>query len=176
MALNIADKQEIVSQVSEAANNALAAVLAEYRGLTVGELTELRAKAREKGVYLRVVRNTLAKRAFKDTDFDCLSEALTGPVMIALAKEEPGSAARLMRDFGKDHDKLNVTALAMGGKLMEASQLETMAKLPTYDEAIATLMAVMKAPIEKFVRTMAEPHGKLVRTIAAIRDQKQESA
>ncbi|MCW5589883.1 MAG: 50S ribosomal protein L10 [Legionellales bacterium] len=175
MALSLAEKKAIVSEVAEVARQAQAAVLAEYRGLEVGEMTELRAKARESGVYLRVVRNTLAKRAFQDTEFACLSEALTGPLLIALSKAEPSSAARLLRDFGKAHDKLTVTALAMGGKLMQANQLEAMAKLPTYNEAIAILMGVMKAPIEKFVRTLAEPHAKLARTVAAIRDQKQQS-
>lgn len=176
MTLRLEDKKAIVAEVAEVAGAAHSAVAAEYRGLTVTQMTQLHAKARNAGVYLRVVRNTLARRAVAGTDFACMQDALVGPLVLAFSRNEPGAAARLIRDFAKDHDKLLVKALAIGGQLLDAKELETLAKLPTRDEAIATLMAVMKAPITKFVRTLVEPHSKLVRTIAAIRDKKQDAA
>lgn len=173
MVLNFEQKKTIVSEVAEVAKNALSAVVADYRGLSVAELTDLRSKARSMGVYLRVVRNTLAKRAFSETDFACLHEVLTGPLIFAFTQEEPGAAAKLMHDFVKDHDALEVKALVISGKLLPVSELKTVAKLPSRDEAIATLMSAMNATITQFVRTVAEPHAKLVRTLAAIRDKKQ---
>jgi large subunit ribosomal protein L10 len=173
VALNIEQKKAIVEEVAEVASQALSAVAADYRGLTVAEMNELRAKAREMGVYLRVVRNTLAKRAIEGTEFACLNEALVGSLVLAFSRKEPGAAARLIRDFIKDHEMLEVKALAISGQLLSANELKTIAQLPSYDEAIAMLMSVMKAPTSKFVRTLAEPHAKLVRTVAAVRDQKQ---
>ncbi|PIQ43393.1 MAG: 50S ribosomal protein L10 [Gammaproteobacteria bacterium CG11_big_fil_rev_8_21_14_0_20_46_22] len=172
MALRIDDKKQIVAEVSEQASQACAAVAANYQGLTVSEMTELRAKARDAGVYLRVVRNTLARRAFKDTQFECMNEALVGPLVLGFSFEEPGAAARLFRDFGKDHEALEVAALSLDGQLLAASQLKAVASLPTRDEAIAQLMSVMKAPVSKFVRTMAEPTAKFVRTVKAVADSK----
>lgn len=173
MALNLEQKKAIVAEVAEVAKSALSAVIADYRGLTVAELNDLRVKARDSGVYLRVVRNTLAKRALENTEFSCLHESLIGPLVFAFSREEPSAAARLMRDFVKDHEILEVKALAIGGQMLPASELQTVAKLPSRDEAIASLMAVMQAPIAKLVRTLAEPHAKLVRTLAAVRDKKQ---
>lgn len=173
MALRLEDKKAIVAEVAEVATTALSVVAADYRGLPVADVTRLRADARKSGVYMRVVRNTLARRALTGTEFECLSDALVGPLLLAFSKNEPGAAARLLHDFAKKNDKLEVKALAIGGKLLGANQLEAVAKLPTKDEAIATLMSVLNAPITKFVRTLAEPHAKLVRTIAAVRDQKQ---
>jgi large subunit ribosomal protein L10 len=173
MALSLAGKKQVVEEVSKGALNALSALVADYRGLTVTEMTDLRAKAREAGVFLRVARNTLAKRALKETEFECLEESLVGPLCIAFSYNAPSDAARLLRDYIKVNEKLEVKAIALGGKLLDPSQLNTVANLPTKDEAIAKLLYVMKAPVEKFVRTLAEPHGKLVRTIAAIKDQKQ---
>mgnify|MGYP000019394674 CR=1 FL=1 len=172
MALKLENKKEIVAEVSNVAADAVAAVVAYYRGLTVAEMTDLRAKARQSGVYLRVVRNTLARRAMAGTEFECLNDSLTGPVVLAFSREEPSAAARLVRDFSKDHEKLEVKVLAVGGNLYEAAQLMAVAKLPTKDEAIAQLMSIMQAPITKFVRTLNEPTAKLVRTFAALRDQK----
>lgn len=172
MALKLENKKEIVAEVSSIAADSVAAVVAYYRGLTVAEMTDLRVKARQSGVYLRVVRNTLARRAVVGTEFECLNDSLTGPVVLAFSREEPSAAARLVRDFSKDHDKLEVKVLAIGGNLYEAAQLAAVAKLPTKDEAIAQLMSVMQAPITKFVRTLNEPTAKLVRTFAALRDQK----
>jgi len=173
MALNLEQKKAVVAEVSQVASSALAAVAAEYRGLTVTEMTELRVKARQDGVFLKVAKNTLVRRAVEGTEFECMSDALTGPLLFAFSMEDPGAAARLVKDYAKDHDKLIARLVAVGGKLFGASELDRMSKLPTRDQALALLMGVMKAPIEKFVRTLAEPHAKLVRTVAAVRDAKQ---
>jgi large subunit ribosomal protein L10 len=173
MALNLEQKKAVVAEVADAANKALAAVAAEYRGLTVEEMTELRAKAREGGVFLKVAKNTLVSRAVEGTDYECMQDSLTGPLLFAFSMEDPGAAARLVKDYAKSHDKLIAKLVAVGGQLYDVSELDRLSSLPTYDQAIAILMGVMKAPIEKFVRTLAEPHTKLVRTVAAVRDAKQ---
>lgn len=173
MALTLEQKKAVVAEVADAAKSAHSAVAAEYRGLTVSDMTELRSKARSGGVYLKVAKNTLVKRAVEGTDFECMSEGLTGPLLFAFSMEDPGAAARLIKDYSKGNDKLVARLVAVGAELHDASELERLAKLPTYDQAIAMLMGVMKAPIEKFVRTLAEPHAKLVRTVAAVRDSKQ---
>ena len=175
MVLRLDDKKVIVAEVADVANRALSAVAAEYRGLTVGELTELRSKARAAGVYLRVVRNTLARRAIEGSSFSCMQEILVGPLLLAFSNEDPGAAARLVRDFAKDHDKLVVKALSVGGKLLSANDLDALANLPTREQALATLMSVMLAPVTQFVRTLAEPTAKFVRTVAAVRDQKEQA-
>ncbi|MGD8345851.1 MAG: 50S ribosomal protein L10 [Lysobacterales bacterium] len=173
MALNLEQKKAVVAEVAEAASKALAAVAAEYRGLTVEEMTELRAKARESGVYVKVAKNTLVRRAVEGTEYECMQDSLTGPLLLAFSMEDPGAAARLVKDYSKDHNQLIAKLVAVGGQLYDASELERLSSLPTYDQAIAILMGVMKAPIEKFVRTLAEPHTKLVRTVAAVRDAKE---
>ncbi len=173
MALNFEQKQAVVAEVAEVANKALSAVAAEYRGVTVEELTDLRVKARQGGVFVKVAKNTLVRRAVEGTDFECMSDSLTGPLLLAFSMEDPGAAARLVNDYAKEHDLLVAKTVATGGELYDASELERLSKLPTYDQAIAMLMGVMKAPIEKFARTLAEPHTKLVRTVAAVRDAKQ---
>jgi large subunit ribosomal protein L10 len=173
MALTLAEKQAVVADVEAAAKKAISAVVADYRGLTVTEMTELRANARKAGVYLRVVRNSLSRRALAETEFSCMDEALVGPLCLALSQDAPSDAARLFKDFAKDHGKFEVKALSIGGKLLGVDQLSAVASLPTKDEALAKLLYVMKAPVEKFVRTLAEPHAKLVRTLAAVRDAKQ---
>ena len=172
MTLTLAAKKAVVEEVSAIASKAISAVVADYRGLTVNQMTQLRAQARKTGVYLRVVRNTLTRRAFQKTEFSCLSDMLVGPLFVALSMDSPSDAARLLKEFTKSFDKLEIKALSVGGKVYGADQLDMVASLPTRDEAIAKLMFVMKAPIEKFVRTLAEPHAKLVRTIAAVKDQK----
>lgn len=172
MTLTLAAKKAVVEEVTAVASKAISAVVADYRGLTVNQMTVLRAKARASKVYLRVVPNTLTRRAFEKTEFACLSDFLVGPLFVALSTEAPGDAARLLKEFSKTFERLEVKALSVGGKVYPAAQLDAVASLPTKDEAIAKLMFVMKAPIEKFVRTLAEPHSKLVRTIAAIKDQK----
>ena len=173
MALSLEQKKAVVAEVAEVAQSAHSAVAAEYRGITVEKMTEMRAKARAEGVYLKVAKNTLVKRAVEGTEFECMAEELTGPLLFAFSIEDPGAAARLIKDFAKDEDKLVVRLVAMGATLYQASEIERLAKMPTRDQAIAMLMGVMKAPIEKFVRTLAEPHTKLVRTVAAVRDSKQ---
>ncbi|MBY6203443.1 50S ribosomal protein L10 [Halomonas denitrificans] len=173
MALTLEQKKAVVAEVASVAQSAHSAVAAEYRGITVEKMTEMRAKARNEGVYLKVAKNTLVKRAVEGTEFECMAEELTGPLLFAFSIEDPGAAARLIKDFAKDEDKLVVRLVAMGATLYQASEIERLAKMPTRDQAIAMLMGVMKAPIEKFVRTLAEPHTKLVRTVAAVRDSKQ---
>ncbi len=173
MALRLDDKKIVVSEVAEIAAKAHSAIAAEYRGLTVTELTELRKTAREAGVYLRVVKNTLARRAVDGTEFECMQEGLTGPLMLAFSMDDPGGAARIIKGFSKDHKDLQAKLVAIGGQLYEVSELDRLARLPNREQALSMLMAVMKAPVEKLVRTMAEPHAKLVRTVAAVRDQKQ---
>ncbi len=175
MALSLEEKKAVVSEVAEIAAVAHSAVAAEYRGLSVVEMTQLRARARDGGVYLRVIKNTLAKRAIQGTDFECMQDGLTGPLLLAFSREEPGAAARLVKDFAKEHDRLVPTLVSFGGKMLAAADLDRLAKMPTRDQAISLLMAVMKAPTEKFVRTLNEVPGKLVRTVAAVRDQKQSA-
>ncbi len=172
MALSLESKKSIVAEVSAIAANAHSAVAAEYRGITVGDMTALRAKAREEGVYLKVAKNTLVKRAVEGTEFECMQDELVGPLIMAFSQEDPGAAARLITNFSKDNDKLIAKVIALGGEVLPIEQLEALSKLPTRDQAIAILMATMKAPIEKFVRTLNEPTAKMVRTMAAVRDSK----
>lgn len=176
MALTLEEKKAVVAEVSEVAGGALSAVAAEYLGLSVEDLTGLRVKAREENVYLRVVKNTLARRALQDTDFACMSDRLTGPLILAFSQDDPGAAARVAKDFAKEHDKFQVTMLSVGGELLEPGDIDKLAKLPTRDQALSMLMAVMLAPTEKLVRTLNEVPGKLVRAVAAVRDQKQQAA
>jgi large subunit ribosomal protein L10 len=171
--LNLEQKQALVAEVKEVALGALSAVGAEYRGLRVDEMTRLRREARKNGVYLRIVRNTLARRAVTGTAFECIRESLAGPLVLAFAREDPGAAARVMGDFAKANDKLVIRVVALKDRLLTPADLVRLATLPTKEQAISTLMAAMKAPIEKLARTLAEPHARLVRTIAAVRDQRQ---
>lgn len=164
MALNLDSKKVVVKEVAQYAAKAFSAVAAEYRGLTVTELTEMRKTAREIGVYLRVVKNSLAKKAVAGTQFECMQESLTGPLILAFSMEEAGSAARLISDFVKTNDKLIPRIIAFDGKVHGESELVRLASLPTRDQGISLIMAVMKAPV-----------GKLARTLAAFRDQKQAS-
>lgn len=173
MALNRAAKQAIVTEVSAVAKDSVCAIMAHYRGLTVEEITDLRNNARKDDLFLKVVRNTLARRAVVGTDFECLQDSLVGPSILVFSKEDPGAPARLMRDFSKDHEALSVKAISVGGKLLSPGDLGVLASLPTRDEAIAKLMSAIQGPVVKLVRTLAEPQAKLVRTLAAVRDQKQ---
>jgi len=176
VAIRLEDKQQIVSEVNQAASSALSAVLADYRGVTVEEMTALRKNARDNKVYLRVVRNTLLKRAVVDTEFECIQEVLVGPTILALSQEDPGAAARVLKDFAKENDDFEIKALSIGGRLMDASQIDVLAKLPTLDQARSILMSVMLAPVTKLARTMNEVPSKVTRAVAAVRDQKQEAA
>ena len=173
MALNLEQKKAIVAEVAVVASGAYSAIAAEYRGMTVGQMTALRAEARKNGVYLRVVKNTLARRAVEGTDFACMAEGMTGPLVLAFSQEDPGAAARVIKDFAKSNDKLVVKLVSIGGKLLAASDIDALAKMPTYEQAISILMGTMKAPIQKLAATLNEVPGKLVRTVAAIRDAKE---
>jgi large subunit ribosomal protein L10 len=163
VAIGLEDKKAIVAEVQQAAQSALSAVVADARGVGVNDMTTLRKQAREAGVELRVVRNTLARRAVEGTAFECLKDAFVGPTLIAFSQEHPGAGARILKDFAKGNDKLELKAAAFEG---EVTDIAVLASLPTYDEAIAKLMSVMKEAAA----------GKLVRTIAAIRDQKEQEA
>ena len=176
MAINIEDKKQIVSEVNKAASSALSAVLADYRGVDVADMTALRKNARENKVYLRVVRNTLLKRAIAETDLECIQEVLSGPTILALSNEDPGAPARVMKDFAEENDEFEIKALSVGGKLLEASQIDVLAKLPTLDQARSVLMSVMLAPVTKLALLMNEVPSKVTRAVAAVRDQKQEAA
>ncbi len=173
MALNLDAKKAIVEEVANVAADAPSAIAAEYIGLTVTEMTKLRNAARDAGVYLRVVRNTLAKRALENSQFECMRDGLVGPLVLAFSSDEPGSAARVVRDFAKSNDKLIVKLVALDGKLLEPSELGRLASMPSQDEARAMLLGLLSAPLGRFVRTVAEPPAKLARVLGAQRDKHQ---
>ena len=173
MAIRLEDKKAIVAEVNETATSALSLVIADARGVTVDGMTALRKNARENSVTLRVVRNTLAKRALEGTDYECVNSTLVGPSLFGFSMEDPGAAARIFKDFAKENKNFEVKALAVSGQILGADQLDVLAKLPTRDQALSILMSVMKAPVTKLVQTMNEVPGKLVRTVAAVRDQKE---
>ncbi len=172
MALNLEQKKAVVSELAVVAQDAHSLVAAEYRGSSVDLMTAMRADARKTGVYLKVAKNTLVRRAVEGTDYECVQEALVGPLLYAFSQEDPGCAARLIKAHAKDNDKLDVKFVSIGGEMLPGSDLARLASLPTKDQAISQLMSVMKAPVEKFVQTLVQPHTKLTRTIAAIKDQK----
>ncbi len=163
MALGLEDKKAIVAEVQEAAQGALSAVVADARGVSVSAMTALRKEARASGVWVKVVRNTLARRAVEGTAYECLTDSFVGPTLIAFSSEHPGAGARIFKDFAKSNDKFEMKVAVFEGEVVDINML---ASLPTYDEAIAKLMSVMKEAAA----------GKLVRTIAAIRDQKEQEA
>ena len=173
MAAKLDDKKALVAEVNDVAKRALSAVAAEYRGLTAGKFDILRDKARKQGIYLHVIKNTLAIRAVKGTEFECLTPALAGPLVLGFSMEDPGAVGRVIKDFAKENDKLVVKAIAVGGTLYGAKDIDRLATLPTKDQAIAMLLGTMKAPIEKFVRTLAEPAAKVTRAVKAVGDAKQ---
>jgi len=176
VAIRLEDKKVIVADVNETASNALSLVIADYRGVPSNGMNELRAKARSENVSLRVVRNTLAKRAVQGTDFACIEAVLVGPTILAFSMEDPGAAARLLKDYAKENEEFEVKALAVGGELLDASQIDRLAKLPTREQALSMLMSVMQAPVTKLVRTFNEIPTKVTRAVAAVRDQKQDAA
>ena len=172
MALGLEDKKAIIAEVSETASNALSLVIADARGVTVTDMTELRAKARENKVVLRVVKNTLAKRAFKETEFECVEEALVGPSIFGFSMEDPGAAARLFKDFSKENDAFDVKALSVSGQMLDNSQIDVLASLPTRDQALSMLCNVMLAPITKLTRTFNDVPGRVVRVVDQVAKQK----
>jgi large subunit ribosomal protein L10 len=167
VALKIGEKKVVVQEIAEIASTAQSAVAAEYRGLTVQQLSSLRSNARELGVYVRVVKNNLVKIAIKDTSLECMDSSLKGPLIFAFSRDELGAAAKLVNDFKKDNDLLKPVAMAVNGELIDVEKLSQIAALPNRDQAISMLMAVMKLPIEKFVRTLSAPNVKLVQTLSA---------
>ena len=171
MALRLDDKKAMVAEVAAVAAKAQSVVAAEYRGLTVTQMTDLRAKARKSGVYLRVVKNTLARKAIAGTQFEVVGKSLKGPLILAFSKDDPGAAARLVKAFAKDNDKLKPTVLSLGGSMLSAKDLDKVASLPTLETARAMLLGVLQAPAGKLVRTIAEPHASAVRVLAARKDQ-----
>ena len=171
MALRLEDKKILVKEVNAVAGDSVTAVAAEYRGLSVAEMTELRKEARNAGVYMRVVKNTLARRAVEGTEFECMQDTLKGPILLAFAKDDPGAAARVIKDFAKKHDALQAVSLAVGGAVLPASDLGTLANLPTLDQARAMLLGVFVAPMNQLVRTLAEPSAMLARTLNARGEQ-----
>ncbi len=173
MPLNLEDKKALVAEVNAVAAKALSVVAAEYRGLTVTQMTDLRAKARAQGVYVRVIKNTLARKALAGTTFESFGPVLKGPLVLAFSKDDPGAAARVVKDFAKTNDKLVATHVSLGGPVLPGKDIEKLASLPTRAQALSMLLGVIKSPIEKLVRTINEPQSKLVRTLAAYRDQKQ---
>ena len=175
MPIGLKEKQAIVAEVNDTASKALSAVVADYRGVSVDNMTSLRRNARDVGVQVRVIRNTLAKRAFEGTDFECMKEALLGPNIVAFSLEDPGAGARIFKDFAKENEDFEIKALSVGGKLLPANQIDALAKLPTRDQALAMLMGVMQAPITKLARTFNDVPAKVTRGVAAVRDQKQEA-
>ena len=176
MALNLEQKKEVVAELAEVASSAMSLVAAKYDGLTVAHLTDLRVKARKNGVYLRVVKNTLARRAVKGTEFECVSDALTGPLLYAFSKEDPGAAGRLIKDFAKTNDKLVAKVVSVGGKLYGAAELDRLASLPTREQALSMLLGVLTQPATQLVRVLAEPAASLARAIRAVGEQRQEAA
>ena len=173
MAAKLDDKKALVAEVNDVAKRALSAVAAEYRGLSAGKFDILRDKARKQGIYLHVIKNTLAIRAVKGTEFECLTPALVGPLVLGFSLEDPGAVGRVIKDFAKENDKLVVKAIAVGGTLYGAKDIDRLASLPTKEQAIAMLMGTIKAPVEKFVRTLAEPAAKVTRAVKAVADKQQ---
>jgi len=171
MALRLEDKKALVKEVNAVAGDSVTAVAAEYRGLSVAEMTELRKEARSAGVYMRVVKNTLARRAVAGTEFECMQDTLKGPILLAFAKEDPGAAARVIKDFAKGHKAMQAVSLSAGGQLLPGSDLSKLADLPTLDQARAMLLGVMMAPMTQLVRTIAEPSAMLARTLSARGEQ-----
>ena len=176
MALRLEDKKVVVAEVNAVAAKALSVVGAENRGLTVTQMTDLRAKARKQGVYLRVVKNTLARKAVAGTPFECIGPALKGPIVLAFSNDDPGAAARIVKAFAKDNDKLVTMLISLGGLLLKPADIDRVASMPTRAQALSQLLGVMKAPIAKFVGTLATPNSKLVRTLAAVLEAKKAQA
>ena len=176
MPLNLDDKKAIVAEVSETAGQALSLVIADARGVDVNDMNALRTKARAENVQLRVIRNTLAKRAFAETDYACVEDVLVGPSLFAFSMEDPGAAARLFKDFAKGNVSFDVKALSVSGQLLGKDQIDVLANLPTLKQALGMLANVTLAPVTKLVRTLNEVPTKVTRVVAAVKTQKEEAA
>lgn len=174
MGLNREEKAEVIEEIGAQVASAQAIIVAEYRGLGVGSITQLRKQARESGVYLRVLKNTLARRAVAGTPFEGLSDKLVGPLIYGISKD-PVTAAKVMADFAKSNDKLSLKAGALPNFVMDTNGVKALASMPSRDELLSQLMGTMQAPIAKFVRTLNEVPGKFVRTLAALRDEREKA-
>ena len=176
MPLTLDEKKSIVTDVHSTADTALSLVIADARGVSVSEITKLRADARLMNVRIRIVRNTLAKRAFEGTDFECVEDMLRGPSLFAFSMDDPGAAARLLKDFAKVNENFQVKALSIAGKLLDGAQVDVLANLPTRIEALEMLARVTLAPVNALVRTTNEIPTRVTRVLAAIRDTKEQAA
>lgn len=176
MALNLEDKKAIVADVNETASKALSLVVADARGVNVAAITNLRKQARDAKVDLRVIKNSLARRAFEGTEFECVQEALVGPSLFGFSMEDPGAAARLFRDFAKSNNEFEVKVLSVSGQMLPKEQIEVLASLPTLEQALGQLASVMIAPVTKLVRTFNDVPGRVTRVVAAVRDKKEQEA
>jgi len=172
LSLNLAEKKAVVAEVSEKVASAQAIVLAEYRGLTVSEITTLRAEARKSDVYLRVLKNTLVRRAVEGTPFSALTDDMVGPLMFGISAD-PVAAAKVMNNFAKDNDKFVIKAGAMPNAVLDPAGIKALATMPSREELLAKLLGTMQAPIAKFVQTLNKVPTKFVRGLAAVRDQKE---
>ena len=168
MALNLNQKKEVVAELAEVAASAHSLVAAEYLGLTVSQLTDLRKKARENGVFLKVAKNTLVSRAVENTDYAVIADELTGPLLYAFSKEDPGAAGRLIKDFAKTADKLKPRLVSVGGQKYPGTHVDVLASLPTREQALAMLVRLMAEPATMLARVLAEPAASTARVINAV--------
>jgi len=175
LGLNLEQKQAVVAEVAAQLAKAQAVIVAEYRGLDVARVTQLRAKARKSGLYLRVLKNTLARRAVKGTPFEQLSDQMVGPLMYGIASD-PVAGAKVIAEFAKENELFVIRGGAMPNTRMSDKDVKALALLPSREELLAKLMGTMQAPVVKLVRTMNEVPGKFVRTLAAYRDSKEKAA
>jgi len=173
MALNLSQKQAVVAELADVAGKALSLVAAEYAGLTVGQLTDLRKKARANGVFVKVAKNTLVSRAVEGTDYQCVQSALTGPLLYAFSKDDPGAAGRLIKDFVKANEKLKPRLVSIGGKAYPGSHVDVLASLPTREQALSMLLNVMSQPATMLVRVLAEPASQVARVTMRVAESKQ---
>ena len=176
MALSKSEKEKIVGEVKEVASNASSLVISDARGLKVSELSEVRQKATQAGIHIQVIKNSLAKLAFKGTDFGCSDEVLVGPSLFAFSFEEPGAAAKLLKTYAKNFDNLDIKALVVEGQLLDGSQIDILASLPSKDEAYGLIANVLQAPVTKFATLLNEVPSKLARVLSAVHDKKKASA
>jgi large subunit ribosomal protein L10 len=172
LSLNLEEKKAVVAEISEQVSKAQSIILAEYRGLEVGDMTQLRAQARKSGVYLRVLKNTLVRRAVDGTPFSGLANAMVGPLVFGISTD-PVAAAKVLSDFAKANEKFVIKAGGMPNQVMDAKGIQVLATMPSREELLAKLLGTMQAPIAKFVRTLNEVPTGFVRGLAAVRDQKQ---
>lgn len=171
MALRLEDKKKIVEQLTEIAKHSSAVVAANYRGLTVGQMNDLRVSARQSDVHVQVVRNNLARRALESTEFSCMKDALIGPIVLVFSRQDPGASARLVRDFAKANAKLEVKVLSMAGELLEASAIDRIANLPTREQALVQLVNTLQAPIVCSVKAMSAIYIQFVRVCSKVAEQ-----